>query len=224
MTIVSLVQHFVAFLAGVLSSLSSSLPDPVWLKVLVISLLTWGWEEPVTIGCALMVASGDLGFWPAFAALAIGFPTGDSMLYTLGRFGKRFVENTRWYRRSATVRDSGKWFNRNVFYAVFVARFTPGLRFPTFVGAGMLHVRFTRFLASAVVAGLAETTLLLLLAKLFGEAVLEQFTEHKKLIGGALFTFFLVLIVLSSLRRIHRTRANARRTLSPAASDTSQTP
>ncbi len=209
MTIVALVQHFVSFLAGVLSSLSSSLPDPVGLKILVIALLTWGWEEPVSIGCALMVASGDLGFWPAFAALAIGFPTGDSMLYLLGRFGKRFVENSRWYRRSATVRESGKWFNRNIFTAVLVARFTPGLRFPTFVGAGMLHVRFSRFLPSAILAGLAETTLLLLLAALFGETVLEEFKKHKKLIGGALFTFFLIIMVISALRRIHRVRVNA---------------
>jgi len=147
MTFVELIRQFVAFLTGMLTSLSSSLPDPAWLKVLVIAVLTWGWEEPVSVGSAIMVASGNLPFWLVFAALAIGFPTGDSLLYLLGRFGKQFVENSRWYRHSEAVRDSSRWFNRNVIGAVFVARFTPGLRFPTFVAAGMLHVPFHRFLA-----------------------------------------------------------------------------
>ena len=206
MAIVAPVHQLLAFLAGVLSSLSSSLPDPVWLKVLVIAVLTWGWEEPVTVGAALMVASGDLGFWPAFAALSLGLPTGDCLLYSLGRFGKRFVEGSRWYRGSAAVRNAGRWFDRNVIGAVFLARFTPGLRFPTFVAAGMLHVRFARFLPGAVLAGLAEATVLLLLATLFGEAVLDQFQEHKRLIGGVLFAAMLVAMALSSLLRLRRAR------------------
>lgn len=210
MTFVELIRQFVAFLTGMLTSLSSSLPDPAWLKVLVIAVLTWGWEEPVSVGSAIMVASGNLPFWLVFAALAIGFPTGDSLLYLLGRFGKQFVENSRWYRRSEAVRDSSRWFNRNVIGAVFVARFTPGLRFPTFVAAGMLHVPFHRFLPGVILAGLAETTVLLLLATLFGETVLDQFKEHKKLIGGALFTFFLAVILIRSLFRLYRARRKAR--------------
>ena len=210
MTIVELIHNFVAFLAGVLTSLSSSLPDPAWLKVLVIAVLTWGWEEPISVGSALMVAAGNLPFWLVFTALAIGFPSGDCMLYLLGRFGKQFVENTRWYRTSEAVRHSSRWFDRNVFGAVFIARFTPGLRFPTYVAAGMLHVRFLRFLPGVLLAGLAETTVLLLLATLFGETVLDQFQEHKKLIGGALFAFFVVVMLVSSLLRIHKARKSAK--------------
>lgn len=216
MTIMELIRHFVTFLAGMLTSLSSSLPDPAWMKVLVIALLTWGWEEPISVGSALMVAAGDLPFWLVFAALAIGFPTGDCMLYLLGRCGKQFVEHTRWYQRSDAVRQSSLWFDRNVIGAVFLARFTPGLRFPTYVAAGMLHVRFLRFLPGAILAGLAETTVLLLLATLFGETVLDQFQEHKKLIGGALFTLFLVVMLVSLVRRIHK----ARKAASPARSAT----
>lgn len=215
MAIVSLIHRLLAFLAGVLSSLSSSLPEPVALKVLVIAVLSWGWEEPVTFGSALMVASGDLGFWPAFAALSLGLPTGDCLLYALGRFGKRFVEGSRWYRRSAAVRNAGCWFDRNVIGAVFLARFTPGLRFPTYVAAGMLHVRFARFLPGAVLAGVAEASALLLLATLFGETVLDQFQEHKKLIGGTLFAVLLVAMAISLALRLRRARRNVAATSSP---------
>lgn len=220
---VSTLQNLYHFFAGVLASLSSGLPDPMWLKIVVIAVLTWGWEEPITLGTALMVASGDLGFWPAFAALAIGFSTGDSLLYLIGRFGKPFVSRTRWYRNSQTVRLVESWFRHESFGTVFLARFTPGFRLPTYMAAGIFHVRFRRFFPVVLAAGLTETLLLLLLAKLFGEAVLDQFEEHKKLAGGCLFAAMLVFVAISTAVRIRRFRRGADRPFAAGAGDVEPT-
>ena len=206
---VSTVQNLYHFFAGVLASLSSSLPDPVWLKVLVIAVLTWGWEEPISLGTALMVASDDLGFWPAFAALTLGFTTGDCLYYMIGRFGKPFVSRTRWYRTSRIMRLVEHWFRNESFGTVFLARFTPGFRIPTFMAAGIFHVRFRKFFPVVFAAALTETIVLLLLASFFGEAVLDQFEEHKKLIGGCLFTAMLVFVAISAAVRIRRIRKGA---------------
>lgn len=216
---VSTVQNLYHFFAGVLSSLSSSLPDPTWLKVVVIAVLTWGWEEPISLGTALMVASGDLGFWPAFAAMAIGFPTGDSLLYLIGRFGKPFVSRTRWYQHSQTMRLVEGWFRHESYGAVFAARFTPGFRLPTYIAAGIFHVRFRRFFPVVFVAGLLETTLLLMVAKVFGETVLDQCAEHKKLIGGCLFAAMLVFVVLSAVLRIRKLRREGMQESPPEQQD-----
>jgi membrane protein DedA with SNARE-associated domain len=206
MNVVSILHDLYLFFSGVLSSLSSGLPDPVWQKMLVIAVLTWGWEEPISLGAALMVASGDLGFWPAFGALAVGFPTGDSLLYLIGRFGKPLVARTRWYRESRAMRMAERWFREESFGTLFLTRFTPGFRFPTYVAAGIFHLPYRRFLSVVAVAGLVETTALLLLAKLFGETVLDSFVEHKKLIGGCLFTAMLVFVSLSAILRYRKFR------------------
>lgn len=203
---VTILQNLYHFFSGVLTSLSSGLPDPVWLKVVVIAVLTWGWEEPISLGAALMVASGDLGFWPAFAALSVGFTTGDSLLYLIGRFGKPLVARSRWYRESRAMRMAERWFREESFGTVFLTRFTPGFRFPTYVAAGIFHLPYRRFLPVVAAAGLTETIVLLLLAKLFGETVLDSFVEHKKLIGGCLFAAMLVFVSLSAILRYRRLR------------------
>ena len=56
--------------------------------------------------------------------------------------------------------------------AVVLSRFVPGMRLPTYVGAGVLRAPFWRFAVTATAASVVWTTLLLTLTVRLGEAVL----------------------------------------------------
>ncbi len=170
-------------------------------QCVIIALLTWGWEEPISIGSAIAVATGSLDIRVAFVGLLFGLPSGDVMLYSVGRLGKKFLMRTRWYKGNASLHQAERWFQRRAHGTIFAARFAPGLRLPTYIAAGIFKVRFPLFLSLVVVAGAIETALLLLVARFFGENVLAQLGAHKKIVGACLFGLVVLLQVVNYLRQ-----------------------
>lgn len=136
----------------------------------IAALSTFVLEDPTTIGCGLLVADGKMAFQTAFLGVSIGIALGDLGLYGIGRWlGSRVV---RWGLVSPQrLQQASGWFHRNLISAIVLSRFIPGMRLPTYLGAGVLGAPVSKFLAVAVAASVVWTFLLLRLTISLGEAI-----------------------------------------------------
>ncbi len=176
--------------------------NPV-LQGLVAALATFVLEDPTTIGCGLLVADGKMAFATAFVAVSAGIALGDFGLYWLGRWlGPRVVR--RGWIASARLQRAHNWFDRNLVTAVLLSRFLPGMRLPTYLGAGVFAVSAWRFLGLAVSASLLWTYLLLQLTLHLGQAVFPLLGQWRWPAALALLVSVFLLQWLLARRRERR--------------------
>lgn len=116
-------------------------------------------EDAATVGAAMAVQDGRIALPVALVALYIGIVLGDLGLYGLGRLAALVP----WFLRLIPQprQERGReWLERHVFKIVFVARFMPGVRLPTYTACGFLRASLAKFALAAVLATLIWTTLL----------------------------------------------------------------
>jgi membrane protein DedA with SNARE-associated domain len=133
------------------------------LQAVLIVAGTFVLEDAATVLAAMQAESGGVSAPLALGALYVGIVLGDLGLYLLGRLATRL----RWAHRLVPPprrRQSQAWLGRRVGRVVFVSRFLPGARLPTYTACGFLGASFGRFAAAAVGATLIWTTLLFSLA------------------------------------------------------------
>ncbi len=156
-------------------------------------------EAAVALGAGLILSKA-LDPVLAFSALAFGIALGDMGLYWLGNLARRIKA----LHRRLGVERTERWRNalhQRIVPAVLLARMLPGLRLPTYSGAGYLNVPFNTFVTIVLLSVLPWTALLLFA----GHTVLALFETHfgvSPLLGGlALGGLVLVLpLVISRLR------------------------
>ncbi len=116
--------------------------------VLLLALATLASEDLTCLAAGWLVSQGRLSFWAAAGGCWLGILVGDLLLYGLGRLvGRRALERkplSRWVRPDALQR-AASWLDRQGAKVVFLSRFTPGLRLPTYLLAGALRTRFVPF-------------------------------------------------------------------------------
>ena len=130
-------------------------------------------EDAATAAAALSVQSGMVPFPVALVSLYLGIVLGDLGLYGLGHMAAAFP----WARRlvPAPRQERGRaWLDRHVFKVVFISRFLPGARLPTYTTCGFLGVNLTKFTLAAVGATLIWTSALFLVSLRVGKILLEQ--------------------------------------------------
>lgn len=161
-------------------------------------------EDLTCIAAGLMVARGTLGFLPAAGACFVGIYLGDLLLFGAGRWlGRRWVGRApfRWVLSAADIERSAQWLSRKGMALVFLSRFLPGTRLPTYFTAGLLRASGTAFASYFFLACLLWTPVLIGLARVYGEAtlaILRTFQEHLSLflLVAGLGLFFLIKLVL----------------------------
>ena len=147
-------------------------------------------EDGATVGAAVEVQDGHIALPVALVSLYLGIVLGDIGLYGLGRlasavpWARRLIPPERQFRG----RD---WLDRHVFKVVFIARFLPGVRLPTYTTCGFLHASFTRFALAATGATLIWTSLLFALSVRVG-AVLLAHLGAWRWVGVAVFIVAIV--------------------------------
>ncbi len=149
-------------------------------------------EDAATAGAALAVQSGGVAMPVALGALYIGIVLGDIGLYGLGRLAAQVP----WAARliPAQRQDRGRaWLERHVFKVVFISRFLPGVRLPTYTACGFLGANFRKFVAAAVGATLIWTSLLFALSLRVGRLLVDYLGPYR----WAGFAVFLLAIVLA---------------------------
>ena len=123
-----------------------------------------------------------LGFLPGVSACVAGIFFGDLLLYFAGRLLGRPIVRWKPLRRSSEQKLdlASKWLAERGASVVILSRFTPGLRLPTYVAAGLLKTRFWTFASYFLLAAVLWTPLLV------GAAVTRQESAPRLFFGPAL--------------------------------------
>jgi pimeloyl-ACP methyl ester carboxylesterase/membrane protein DedA with SNARE-associated domain len=151
--------------------------EGIALAVLLLLLFaaTWVVEDLTCIATGLLVARGTVGFLPGTLACLAGIFTSDLMLFLAGRhLGRPALHRPplRWLVSAQSIERSELWFARRGALAILLSRFLPAFRVPTYVTAGLLGMRLSRFVWVFLVAAILWTPLLVGTAWLVGEPVI----------------------------------------------------
>jgi membrane protein DedA with SNARE-associated domain len=143
-------------------------------QFLLIALATLISEDLTCIATGALIAAGKIGFLPGAVACVAGIFFGDLLLYSAGRFIGRPILRWRPLRRLLTSQKldtASGWLERRGVGVVILSRFTPGLRLPTYVAAGLLKTRFWTFSAYFLLAAFLWTPVLVGAAALLGKSL-----------------------------------------------------
>jgi len=157
-------------------------------QLALIAVATFVSEDLTCLAAGALVAQGKQDFLPATLACLSGIYAGDLLLFLGGRFARgpvlRFVSEEKVIRAS-------EWISRRGIAVVFLSRFTPGLRLPTYVAAGLLKTKFWRFTTYFLIAAAVWTPLLVGSAALLGSQIA----------GTALAGVFPALVIVALILR-----------------------
>ncbi len=148
-------------------------------------------EDAATVGAAMAVQDGRLALPVALIALYLGIVLGDLGLYGL----RRLAAAVPWAQRLIPQprQDRGReWLEHHVFKTVFVARFMPGVRLPTYTACGFLRASLLRFALAAILATLIWTTLLFGISLGVGAVIMAHLSAWRWA-GAAGFVLAIVL-------------------------------
>jgi membrane protein DedA with SNARE-associated domain len=162
------------------------------LQAAAIILGTFVLEDAATVAAAMAVQDNRIALPVAILALYVGIVLGDIGLYGMGRLAGSFA----WARRLvAQPRQdmSRRWLEKYVFKVVFVSRFMPGARLPTYTACGFLHANFRKFTLAAVGATLIWTTCLFTISLRVGRLLMEYLGAWRW--AGALG--FVIVVILA---------------------------
>ncbi len=170
-------------------------------------------EELVMLTAGLVVAQGAAQLWPMMAVAWLGLVASDTLLYTLGnKLGRRVLDRPRFRKLLTPGRVA--WieahFERRGVLTVFVARFLPGVRAPTFLVAGMSRFPRARFVIADAIAAMVTAPLLVYLGYRFGLSALAQVQRFGQwaLLGAIAVAVGAVLVTWWRRRRTARALSN----------------
>ena len=132
------------------SELPLSLADgtPLLLVILILAAGTFISEDLTCIGAGILVAEGSLALGTALAGCFLGIWLGDIGLWYLGRIGRRgavrfsFIQAIIERPAVASAMESLRTRGGGL---IWLSRFTPGMRLPLYVAAGISGMSAQRF-------------------------------------------------------------------------------
>jgi membrane protein DedA with SNARE-associated domain len=151
-------------------------------------------EEVIITTLGLLWGQGKIGFFEALIAVWIGLlPANSATVFIGSRFGPRVLAMRPfcWMFKKKAVEDSlvkvrkyGKWI-------VFLTRFTPIIRGPIYLAAGLSQMGVRNFFKIDILASSIQIPLLLLLGSAIGKNANSMMEAYQK-IG-----LFMIVIVVA---------------------------
>lgn len=173
---------------------------------LIISLIlaTLVSEDLTCITAGVLAAQGRISFLLATVACLFGIFIGDLLLFMSGRFfGRAMLKRApvKWFVSAEKVEQGSQWFERRGMAAIFISRFVPGLRLPTYFAAGLLNTSFWKFTLYFLLAAVVWTPLLVGLSFTLGaefvrSTLLESQGAWLKVAASSVTLFLLVKLLL----------------------------
>jgi membrane protein DedA with SNARE-associated domain len=167
-------------------------------QFLLIAAATFASEDLTCISTGALIAAGKIGWMPGVVACLFGIYVGDLLLYFAGRMIGRSL--LRRFIASEKLDRASQWLVERGARVVVLSRFTPGLRLPTYIAAGLLKTRFWTFSFYFLLAAILWTPVLVGSAALLGKKL-----PSKGLAGPAI-----VLIGINLRKRIPGWQARRR--------------
>jgi len=155
-----------------------------------IILATFILEDAATVLAAIQAEQGGFSVGLALASLFVGIVLGDLWLYGMGWLSARlqWIQRLLPPHRQEMIRA---WLRGRVFKVVFVSRFLPGLRLPTYTTCGFLGADLRQFTLATVVATTCWTSLLFGVSLRVGQFLMDHFGAWRWL-GAAGFVVFVI--------------------------------
>lgn len=175
-------------------------------SMILIALATLVTEDLTCIAVGLLVAQGRIDFVPGAVACFLGIVLGDLLLFLAGRWlGRPWFERAplKWVVSSSDLEKSARWFERRGALVVFMSRFIPGTRLPTYVAAGVLRLGFLKFLTYLILPAAIWTPLLVALSRALGRQVFDAFEVFSRYavvgLAAAILVVWLAITLLEKL-------------------------
>ena len=151
-------------------------------QLLLLAVAMFISEDLTCIATGALIAAGKIGFFQGALACVVGIYFGDLLLYFAGRFMGRLILRWRPLRRLLTnekLDAASLWLEKRGAGVVILSRFTPGLRLPTYVAAGLLKTRFWSFALYFLLAAVLWTPVLVGAAALLGKSPPSEFRRTR---------------------------------------------
>lgn len=129
----------------------------------------------------------------------------DFLIYSLGRkWGRKILYHPKMRRliSEASIIRVEEWTRKYGNFAVFVFRFTPGVRFPGHLATGMLKFSAWKFALIDGLAAMVSVPTQIYLLAFYGKEILVYFSRFKIVVICLLAIFLIVFII-----RKYRTRS-----------------
>jgi membrane protein DedA with SNARE-associated domain len=182
----------------------ADLPFIIIFFALVLS--TYVSEDLTCATAGLMIARGHFDYIPAAAACLTGIFTGDLLLVLLGRFlNRKMIRRFPMNRiiRMQRIQAAEAWFEKRGPIAVFISRFIPGTRFPTYLTAGLLRMPLRQFTLYFLSASIIWPPFLVGISYKLGEQVLPLMETYAHIapmiLLATLLTIFFIIKLLVPL-------------------------
>ena len=161
-------------------------------------------SEATVIAAAALAGTGDLELSFVLVAGAAGAVIGDNFAYLAGRAGQgrvsgRKPRSPRWRDRMARAEATLRERSATI---IVVSRFIPGGRTATMVSAGVVGLRWRRFAAYDLAAGLLWAGYACLIGLIGGKAFADK-PLHALLLAFGLAA--LLALLIEGGRRLYRT-------------------
>lgn len=161
-------------------------------------------EDVVLLTAGTVVSTGHGWLVPMLAVAWLGVLTGDTLAFRIGRkLGPKVIEHPKLKKvltpeRVARVRAR---FDKYGLWTIFIARFLPGVRFPTFLLSGSMGISQQRFWLADGVAVVIFASVLVMLGARFGADALP----YVRAFGGyALLALGIGLAIMLAVSRFRR--------------------
>src|SRR5438067_4755843 len=145
---------------------------PFTVEMAILFLATFASEDLACISAGVLVAQGRLTYLMAVLACFLGIFAGDVLAFLVGRMAGPHTLNSKWLSRWMApdkISDARRWLEKRGASAVFISRFTPGLRVATYFSAGLLKMRWLKFVLSLVAATVIWVPLIVSATELVGD-------------------------------------------------------
>lgn len=124
----------------------------IFLLIVVSTLIS---EDLTCITAGVLAGQGRMSLSLAIFACIIGIYLGDILLFLAGRFfGRKALKYAplKWFVSENSVERASVWFLKKGVWAIFLSRFIPGFRLPTYFFAGIARTNFWFFALYFLVA------------------------------------------------------------------------
>jgi len=168
-------------------------------------IATFASEDLACISAGLLVAQSRLTFLEGFLGCSLGILVGDLGAFLLGRGSVR----SEWISgriASEKLRSAQSWIASRGAAAVFISRFTPGLRVATYFSAGLLKMSSWKFVLSLVPAIAIWVPMIVWASMLFGSRLVEHYLNSFGTAVTAIGVCFLLFYLLRYIRQSNRSR------------------
>ncbi|MDX1957646.1 MAG: DedA family protein [Leptospiraceae bacterium] len=148
-------------------------------------------EDLTCIGSGILLRTNRLDPYSAFLGSTLGIFIGDLILFIIGFFFHKSFSHFEFYQKIISLSIINKiqtGLKENFAYAIFISRFTPGLRLPTYLLTGILRLSFIRFTLYTFIASFLWTPILVAVSYFYGELIID-YLQNNKFFYPILFTF-----------------------------------